>query len=165
MVLDTEPPLLGKSSILLLTFRVVIGGFVAGYLPMTILASHPGRGAGWSAPAAVVGVCAVISGAIFYLACAWDFAASGGFAPATIVRRGTYRAVRNPMYAALVLVLLGESALFGSWRLVGYAVGVWLVFHVIVLYEERGLAQAFGPDYDHYRDEVPRWIPWARWSR
>jgi protein-S-isoprenylcysteine O-methyltransferase Ste14 len=71
-----------------------------------------------------------------------------------------YRFIRNPMYAALVAVLLGESALFRSWRLVGYALGVWLVLHVlVVLYEERGLTKAFGDSFRRYRERVPRWIP------
>lgn len=73
-----------------------------------------------------------------------------------------YRFVRNPMYVGLVLVLLGESALFRSWRLLGYALGVWLALHLLVaLYEERSLAKAFGDSFLRYREQVPRWIPRA----
>ena len=64
------------------------------------------------------------------------------------------------MYAALILVLLGESAVFRSWRVLGYALTVWLALHLlVVLYEERALTRAFGGSFRSYRDMVPRWIP------
>ena len=64
------------------------------------------------------------------------------------------------MYASLVLVLLGESLLFQSWRQLGYAAMFWCGVHLLViLYEERTLAKRFGTSYEQYCNEVPRWIP------
>src|SRR3954471_8505555 len=37
-----------------------------------------------------------------------------------LVVTGLYRHVRNPMYVAVVAVILGQSLLFGDWRLVAY---------------------------------------------
>jgi protein-S-isoprenylcysteine O-methyltransferase Ste14 len=80
--------------------------------------------------------------------------------PRKLVRVGLYRHVRNPMYVGVVTALVGESLLFQSRALAIYAVVVWLVFHLfVVLYEEPHLRGTFGPDYDAYREAVPRWIP------
>jgi len=64
------------------------------------------------------------------------------------------------MYLAVLTVVLGEAASFGSVALLGYTLALWLVFHLFVtLYEEPGLAARFGPAYGAYRRAVPRWIP------
>ena len=38
-----------------------------------------------------------------------------------LVVTGLYRYVRNPMYVAVVAVILGQAILFGDWRLMTYA--------------------------------------------
>src|SRR5467141_89099 len=77
-----------------------------------------------------------------------------------LVVTGLYRYVRNPIYVALVAVILGQAALFGDWRLMTYGGLMWLAFHAFVLtYEEPVLAQRFGTQYEDFRANVPRWIP------
>src|SRR5215468_7451547 len=77
-----------------------------------------------------------------------------------LVVTGLYRYVRNPIYVALVAVILGQAVLFGDQRLLGYGVLVWLAFHIFVLaYEEPTLRQSYGAEYESYRANVPRWIP------
>ena len=78
----------------------------------------------------------------------------------TLVVTGLYRYVRNPMYVAVVAVILGQAILFGDWRLMIYGGLMWLAFHAFVLaYEEPVLAQKFGTHYEEFRANVPRWIP------
>jgi protein-S-isoprenylcysteine O-methyltransferase Ste14 len=77
-----------------------------------------------------------------------------------LVVEGPYRRVRNPMITAVLAVLLGEAALFGSpalliWCALFLAIN-WIYF---VLSEEPGLERRFGDDYRTYRLNVPRWIP------
>jgi len=80
--------------------------------------------------------------------------------PQHLVVTGLYRYVRNPMYVALVAVILGQAILFGDWRLMIYGGLMWLAFHAFVLtYEEPVLAQKFGAEYEDFRANVPRWIP------
>ena len=80
--------------------------------------------------------------------------------PQHLVVTGLYRYVRNPMYVALVAVILGQAILFGDWRLMTYGGLMWLAFHAFVLtYEEPVLAQKFGAEYEDFRANVPRWIP------
>jgi protein-S-isoprenylcysteine O-methyltransferase Ste14 len=77
-----------------------------------------------------------------------------------LVVTGLYRYVRNPMYVAVVAVILGQAILFGDWRLMTYGGLMWLAFHAFVLmYEEPVLAQRFGTQYEDFRANVPRWIP------
>src|SRR3954466_7177036 len=77
-----------------------------------------------------------------------------------LVVTGLYRYVRNPIYVALVAVILGQAVLFGDQRLLGYGVLVWLAFHAFVVgYEEPALVHRFGTEYEDFRANVPRWIP------
>jgi protein-S-isoprenylcysteine O-methyltransferase Ste14 len=77
-----------------------------------------------------------------------------------LVVTGLYRYVRNPIYVAVVAVILGQAILFGDWRLMAYGGLMWLAFHGFVLaYEEPVLAQQFGTQYEDFRANVPRWIP------
>ena len=81
-------------------------------------------------------------------------------APRRVVAHGPYRWVRNPIYLAALLVVLGEAWLFTSLRLLAYAGVMAACFHLFVTgYEERTLARRFGPAYLEYRRAVPRWIP------
>jgi protein-S-isoprenylcysteine O-methyltransferase Ste14 len=77
-----------------------------------------------------------------------------------LVVTGLYRYVRNPIYVALVAVILGQAVLFGDQRLLGYGALIWLAFHIFVLaYEEPTLRQSYGAEYESYCANVPRWIP------
>lgn len=113
-----------------------------------------------------VGILLIALGAGCYLRCAWDFAWVGQGTPAPIdpprllVSRGLYRAVRNPMYVGVALVLLGEAVFFQSLRLLAYALLAWLLCHLfVVFYEEPTLRKKFGAAYEAYCQTVPRWIP------
>jgi protein-S-isoprenylcysteine O-methyltransferase Ste14 len=73
---------------------------------------------------------------------------------------GLYRFVCNPMYAAVVALVLGEAILLGDWRLIAYAALIWVAFHLFVIgYEEPTLRRTFGAEYEAFRANVPRWIP------
>jgi protein-S-isoprenylcysteine O-methyltransferase Ste14 len=145
----------------LLLFRLLVASIVTLYSPSSIVSLHPEQVGFRFSALAVVGVILILVGIWVYLRCVWDFAfASQGDAPKTLVARGMYKFVRNPMYASLLLILLGESLLFGSWRLLGYAAAFWFSVHLLViLYEERTLVKQIGASYEQYCQEVPRWIP------
>ncbi|MFW9966977.1 MAG: methyltransferase family protein [Candidatus Thorarchaeota archaeon] len=77
-----------------------------------------------------------------------------------LVVHGIYRYVRNPMISGVLLILLGESVLFGSPLLF-----LWSLFFLIgnhfyfIRSEEPGLVKRFGDEYIRYAQNVPRWIP------
>jgi protein-S-isoprenylcysteine O-methyltransferase Ste14 len=83
--------------------------------------------------------------------------------PERLVVRGPYRHVRNPMISAVLFVLLGESALFGSFALLAWA-AVFLAVNATYfpLVEEPGLQRRFGAEYAEYAAHVPRWLPRPR---
>jgi protein-S-isoprenylcysteine O-methyltransferase Ste14 len=77
-----------------------------------------------------------------------------------LVVTGLYRYVRNPMYVAVVSLIVGQGLLLGNLRVLGYGLVVWLACHAFVrLYEEPMLRSTFGAEYDAFRTNVPRWIP------
>jgi protein-S-isoprenylcysteine O-methyltransferase Ste14 len=80
-----------------------------------------------------------------------------------LVVAGLYRWVRNPMYVAIVVTLVGEALLYARVAVLVYAAVVWLAFHVFVLtYEEPALLRRFGGEYEDYRRRVGRWVPVRR---
>jgi len=79
--------------------------------------------------------------------------------PDELVTTGLYSLSRNPMYVAVVLVLLGWAALFHSVALLLYAVAVAAAFHLrVILGEEPWLAQTHRASWLRYSAQVPRWF-------
>jgi len=77
-----------------------------------------------------------------------------------LIVTGLYRYVRNPMYIAVVAVILGQALLLGDERLLSYGALFWLACHVfVVTYEEPTLKRTFGMEYETFLANVPRWIP------
>lgn len=150
-------------------FTVLVPGTVTVWLPFYVFdwestVRHP---AGWIVIAA---------GALLYFACAAEFLLTGhgtpnisfaralrfviGTEPQQLVRASLYRFCRNPMYAGVLTVLLGEAWLCGSWRRLVYAGVVGVLFHIVVVsVEEPHLRRTRGDSYREYCRTVPRWIP------
>jgi len=107
-----------------------------------------------------------VAGFAVALKCVWDFGWTGRGTPAPfippqrLVVVGFYRYVRNPMYVAVVTILLGEAIFFLSWPVLVEA-GVFFVLAnlFILFYEEPTLRRTFGESYDRYKASVGRWIP------
>jgi protein-S-isoprenylcysteine O-methyltransferase Ste14 len=83
-----------------------------------------------------------------------------------LVVSGLYRHVRNPIYVAVVALVLGQALLFAHGPLLVYGLLLWAGFHLfVVAYEEPTLQKTFGSEYETYRANVPRWLPrWQRWN-
>ena len=84
-----------------------------------------------------------------------------------LVVEGAYRHVRNPMYVAVLAVVLGQVLLFASWGLFAYLVVLGVTVNAFVrAYEEPTLREAYGPTYEEFCANVPRWLtrltPWRR---
>src|SRR5262249_7464289 len=73
-----------------------------------------------------------------------------------LVVRGLYRYVRNPMYLAVLTVILGQALLLGRAVLVGYAAIVAAAFVAFVYgYEQPNLTRRYGAEYEAYRRAGP----------
>ena len=106
------------------------------------------------------------AGAALMIWCWYEFATRGRGTPLPLdpprrlVVVGPYRHVRNPMYVAGLLVLVGQATLYRAPGLLWYAVAFAVSTHLFVVgYEEQTLRRRFGADYDAYRTAVRRWIP------
>ncbi|MPZ84275.1 MAG: isoprenylcysteine carboxyl methyltransferase [Actinophytocola sp.] len=83
--------------------------------------------------------------------------------PRHLVVGGLYRYVRNPMYVAIAVAVVGQALLLGRANLLVYAVVAWAVTAAFVRWrEEPVLARRFGADYDLYRRSVRAWWPRLR---
>jgi protein-S-isoprenylcysteine O-methyltransferase Ste14 len=143
-------------------FTLLVPGTVAVVVPWLIV---------WSSGAAMVPnswpAAALIGlGLGLYAWCLWNFVTVGRGTPGPwdpterVVATGPYRWVRNPMYIAVLCVIVGEAWLFMSLALVAYAIVVAAVVHTfVVAYEEPTLTEQFGESYVAYREQVSRWIP------
>lgn len=77
----------------------------------------------------------------------------------SLVDSGIYRFSRNPMYVALLLILISYGAHLGNILAI-------LILPFFVLYmnyfqiipEEKALQQKFGEEFEKYQSKVRRWI-------
>jgi protein-S-isoprenylcysteine O-methyltransferase Ste14 len=155
-----------------LVFLVLTPGVVAGLVPGWITGWRiPWTGA-WGSPVAVVAAILILSGVVVLLDAFVRFARADG-TPAPLVPTvhlvvvGPYRYVRNPMYLAVLAIILGQALLFGSGGTLLYAGIVLLAVVVFVRsYEEPTLELDYGDEYREYRRNVRGWIPRVRpWDR
>jgi len=147
-------------------FLVLAPGTVAGLVPWWISHWHLETPfLGWL-PLRFLGGLLIAAGVPVLVDSFARFALQGFGTPAPVfptkhlVVTGLYRFVRNPMYVAVVSVILGQGLLLGNLRILKYGALAWLVFHLFVLvYEEPTLRASFGPEYGHFCAAVPRWLP------
>ncbi len=84
-----------------------------------------------------------------------------------LIRRGPYRFLRHPIYAAMLGMLLGSGLLASHWTaLAGGVFFYGLGTRIRIRLEERLLRDAFGQEYADYIRSVPALIPrWIHFSK
>ncbi|MEW6201294.1 MAG: isoprenylcysteine carboxylmethyltransferase family protein [bacterium] len=149
-----------------LIVTIVVQGTVTVVVPFLLLSSGLNLFAVRFGNFRLLGLLPLAAGILIYLWCAWGFAFVGRGTPLpvdppkTLVVRGLYRYIRNPMYVGIFLILIGESVFFESALLFIYSVLVLTAFNLFVFfYEEPVLTKKFGDSYTQYCRRVPRWIP------
>jgi protein-S-isoprenylcysteine O-methyltransferase Ste14 len=146
-------------------FLILVPGVVAGLAPW-LLTNGYGLPLSSSAATIAAGSILVMAGLAVLLHSFARFAFEGAGTPAPIapterlIIGGAYRYVRNPMYVAVLSIIIGQALLFADWSLVLYAgVVAAAVFTFVRLYEEPTLARRYGDEYEAYRRAVPGWLP------
>ena len=147
-------------------FLVIAPGTLAGYVPWRICRWQFAPPLLGFFPFRVIGALLIALGLPVLLDSFARFAIQGLGTPAPLappkhlVVTGLYRYVRNPMYVAVTSLILGQGLLFGSVRVLEYALVVGLGFHLFVLlYEEPALRGKFVEEYKEFCAHVPRWLP------
>jgi protein-S-isoprenylcysteine O-methyltransferase Ste14 len=150
-------------------FLVLAPGIVAGYVPWRICRWRVEGSLLRTPLSRLIGLLLVVVGLPILLDSFARFAVQGLGTPAPVfptrhlVVSGLYRYVRNPMYVAVVSLILGQGLFFGSASVLEYGVAVWVGFHLFVLaYEEPTLRSSYGHEYQEFCQNVPRWIPRLR---
>ncbi|MDX8457772.1 methyltransferase family protein [Mesorhizobium humile] len=146
-------------------FLVVAPGVVAGLAPW-LLTDHY-RNPLSVLPGFVPGGSLLVVGAVAVLLHAFGrFALEGLGTPAPVapteklVVGGIYRHVRNPMYVAVLTIILGQALIFSSWAVLVYGlIAAAAMVSFVKIYEEPTLASRYGEEYEVYRRAVPGWLP------
>ena len=144
-------------------FLLVAPGVVAGLVPAWLT----GYAAGPTNLALVIsGWLLVAAGVAALLASFVRFVVEGRGTPAPVaptdalVVGGLYRYVRNPMYLAVVAIIVGQALLLARPVLLTYAAVILAMTATFVrVYEEPTLAERYGAEYDAYRAAVRGWWP------
>ena len=149
-----------------LVFFILAPGTILGFVPWWLTGWRIGPPFFGIEPLRWVGAALIVLGLLPLLSSFARFAWNGLGTPAPIapptnlVVTGFYSRVRNPIYIALFIILLGEALLFGDERVAAWGVLVWLVtFAAVVISEEPTLREQFGEEYRTYCKNVPRWVP------
>jgi protein-S-isoprenylcysteine O-methyltransferase Ste14 len=150
-------------------FFIVVPGVVAGLVPRLVSRGQLGDESSAWLPVRAVGVLVVAAGIAVLVLCFVRFVMEGLGTPAPaapterLVVGGAYRFVRNPMYVAIIAIILGQALLFLSLNVLCYAVLAWAAMAAFAhWYEEPTLARTYGAQFDSYRAAVPGWLPRIR---
>jgi protein-S-isoprenylcysteine O-methyltransferase Ste14 len=133
-------------------FLVIAPGIVAGYVPWRISRWHVEAPLLGISSLRLVGVLLIAAGLTVLLDSFARFALQGLGTPVPIfpmrhlVVSGLFRYVRNPMYVAVVKLILGQGLFFGSILVLEYGIAVFMGFYFFVLiYDEPTLMKSYGP--------------------
>ena len=147
-------------------FFLVGPGIVAGLIPWWLTGWRVREPVPYWAPMRVLGVMLLAAGLFALVQAFVRFVVEGLGTPAPIaaperlVVGGLYRYVRNPMYVAVLSVIVGQALILGQLVLLPYAAAFWVITAAFVRwYEEPALTRRFGADYEAYRRAVPAWRP------
>jgi protein-S-isoprenylcysteine O-methyltransferase Ste14 len=150
-------------------FFGVAPGTVAGLIPWWLTGWQLREPLAHWLPLRLAGMVLIAAGAVVLVHAFGRFVVEGLGTPAPVaptqhlVVGGLYRFVRNPMYVAVVSVIVGQAALLWQPVLLIYAAVVAAAFVLFVLgYEQPALRRQFGSSYEQYRREVPAWWPRLR---
>jgi protein-S-isoprenylcysteine O-methyltransferase Ste14 len=147
-------------------FFLLAPGVVAGVVPWWLV--------GWRvrpiwAPLRFAGAVLIVAGLPVLVDAFRRFVREGKGTPAPIapteelVVGGPYRYVRNPMYLAVLAVIVGQAFLLGQLSLLVYAAVVGAAFAAFVrFYEEPILRRRYGAQYETYQRSVRAWCPRLR---
>jgi protein-S-isoprenylcysteine O-methyltransferase Ste14 len=145
-------------------FLLIAPGVVGGLVPWWLTGWR--MGAAYPAPARIAGAVVASAGAAVLLATFAQFAIQGRGTPAPpaptdkLVVRGLYGYVRNPMYLAVLAVIVGQALLLSRPILLSYAAAVAVACITFVYgYEQPTLTRQYGDQYQAYKRAVPGWWP------
>ncbi len=76
-----------------------------------------------------------------------------------VISTGVYSRIRHPQYLGSILAHIGASFLFSAYYAILTTPLVVLINYILCWKEEQELIREFGEEYQHYRDNVPMFVP------
>ena len=150
-------------------FFLAAPAVVAGLIPWWLTSWHVREPFTHWAAARLIGIGLTFAGTAALVHAFARFVIEGRGTPAPVapterlVVGGLYRHVRNPMYVAILVTVVGEALALGQLVLLAYAAVLFGAFAAFVCwYEEPTLHRRFGSQYERYRQAVPGWLPRVR---
>ncbi len=146
-------------------FLVFIAGPLLFWAPFKLSPSNP-DGRIWIDSFRMAAFLPWLAGTLIFLWSCREFVCKGQGTPMPVdppkvlVSEGLYRFVRNPMYLAALLILLGHVLWFQTLQMLIGFVALSIGFHLFVLFwEEPHLKRRFKDSFDDYCRKTPRWVP------
>jgi len=150
-------------------FLVLVPGVVAGVVPWYLSDGWARHDVAAERSLVVVGAVLVLSGVVALLCTFAFYVIDGTGTPAPIaptdalVIRGLNRYVRNPMYLAVIAIILGQALMLARPVLLAYAAFAFALMAAFARwYEEPVLRERYGAQYEVYCARVHAWIPRVR---
>lgn len=145
-------------------FFIAAPGVVAGLAPWLLTGRYGQPLASWPLVIAGSALIAISLGVLLHAFAGFALEGLGTPAPIAptdrLVIGGIYRHVRNPMYVAVLSIIIGQALIFASSQLAAYAAIMGAVMATFVrVYEEPVLVRQYGAEYETYRANVPGWLP------
>ena len=76
-----------------------------------------------------------------------------------LITDGLYNYSRNPQYLATILILLGDSLILNSYKLIKLTLFAFICLNVlIIVIEEKSMKKSFGDKYREYCKRTGRWF-------
>jgi len=111
-----------------------------------------------------VGITLMILGALLATMARGELRRNGqpidpGYPTRKIVTSGVFSISRNPLYLGGIAILAGLAlAINFPWLMVHLIPGIVACHYILIMPEERYLADTFGEEYRKYTEKVGRWI-------
>lgn len=112
----------------------------------------------------LTGIILIIAGVSVIVSARREFSRFGqptdpGHPTSKIIKTGVFLISRNPLYLGCVMVLLGISLTANIfWILIFLLISIIFCHYVLILPEEKYLADKFGQEYKEYLASVGRWF-------
>jgi protein-S-isoprenylcysteine O-methyltransferase Ste14 len=104
------------------------------------------------------GILLLVLGAIFYFSTVRLLLI--GLKETKLITKGAYSLCQNPLYSAIILLIVpGLALVLNSWLVLTSSVAGFIMFRIFIKSEYSELEKIFGEEYLKYRNETPEFIP------
>lgn len=134
----------------------VIGIILFGYVFKLGILDKP-----WIYVFRIVGIMFIVLGGVVWFIGALRSDMDESITENKLQTKGTYAWVRNPMYSGWWILLSGITFMWhNAWMLILPVID-WMIMTVaLICTEEKWLHDLYGKEYDDYKKQVNRCIPW-----